>query len=78
MPADARDGCGRGLYFDGYRCVPQYYAPPPPQVYYGGPGYVEPGYRRGYRSDWNDPNSNRGCPYSWTRQDGVCKPYTGR
>ena len=34
--AEARDGCGRGLYFDGYRCVREHYAPPPDR-YYGPP-----------------------------------------
>jgi len=35
--AEARDGCGRGYYFDGYGCRPErrgpppgYYPPPPP------------------------------------------------
>lgn len=47
MPAEARDGCGRGYYFDGYACraeryyrppPPGYYPPPPPPRYY----YEEP------------------------------------
>jgi hypothetical protein len=51
--AEARDGCGRGWYYDGRRCVPQdepgygppqrYYGPPPrysepPPRYYEPPG----------------------------------------
>ena len=43
--ADARDGCGRGWYFNGYRCVPEppprYYGPPP--TYYGPPPDRGPG-----------------------------------
>ena len=36
--AEARDGCGRGFYFDGYRCVREaYYPPPPPPGRYYGP-----------------------------------------
>lgn len=42
--AEARDGCGRGYFFNGYRCVPErsygpprdYYGPPPGR-YYGPP-----------------------------------------
>lgn len=48
--AEARDGCGRGYYFDGYACRPErYYRPPPPGYYppppdrYGPPPrYYEP------------------------------------
>jgi hypothetical protein len=45
MTAEARDGCGRGYFFDGYGCrqeryyrppPPGYYQPPPPR-YYGPP-----------------------------------------
>ena len=64
-PAAARDGCGQGAYWDGYRCAPMRmqrdYAP----RYYQGE-------QRQYRRTWN------GCPYGYTVQDGVCKPYTGR
>jgi hypothetical protein len=87
--AEARDGCGRGLYFDGYRCVPS------------GAAYHRGGYRAygsygsyGYRNpegSYLAPNfrgntvrptrgrdgaiscSNRN--YTW--QDGACKPYRG-
>ena len=64
--ASARDGCGRGLYWNGYRCAPQFVAPPrymapryeyaPPRAYYG---------------------RQQRCQYGWTVQDGVCKPYRG-
>lgn len=41
--AEARDGCGRGYYYDGYRCAPERYYRPPPDRYYGPPpGYYEP------------------------------------
>lgn len=41
--AEARDGCGRGYYHNGYRCVPERYNRPPPDRYYGPPpGYYEP------------------------------------
>jgi hypothetical protein len=78
MPsADARDGCGRGWYFDGRACRPMggggygggpAYGPaygPPPPAYYGG---CAP--RRS--PTWPCPCGN------YTVQDGVCKPYTGR
>jgi hypothetical protein len=61
--ADARNGCGRGFFYNGYRCVPmgrQYYAP---RAY--APEYRV--YRRG----------SNGCPPHYTVQDGVCKPYRG-
>jgi hypothetical protein len=35
--AEARDGCGRGFYYNGRRCVPQ-----------DEPGYYRPEYRRDY------------------------------
>lgn len=38
--AEARDGCGRGYYYNGYRCAPERYYRPPPDRYYGPP----PGY----------------------------------
>ena len=83
--AKAEDGCGRGWYYNGRRCVPQ----------------DEPNYRREYRRDYYEdrgpqlrlnlgrrdepryspPNpafktwSN--CPPTYTVQDGLCKPYTG-
>lgn len=80
--AEARDGCGRGWYFDGRGCAPEgrYYAPRG----YGAPGYyyrdprpyvgVSPFTGRPTR----DINEAAGCPRYWTLQDGVCKPYRGR
>jgi hypothetical protein len=81
--AEAADGCGRGWYYNGRRCVPQ-----------DEPGY---GYRRGYedrgpgirldlggRRDerrYSPPNpafkTFNNCPPTYTVQDGLCKPYTG-
>jgi hypothetical protein len=64
------------------------YGPAPP-----GPGvYIEPRYDRDYdrpryRRDreerryyrrGNSGGGGGGCPYGYTVQDGVCKPYTGR
>jgi hypothetical protein len=44
--AEAADGCGRGWYYNGRRCVPQdepYGYGPPPRRGYGPPaGYYEP------------------------------------
>ncbi|HEY2186725.1 MAG TPA: hypothetical protein VGH39_17170 [Xanthobacteraceae bacterium] len=113
--AEAADGCGRGWFYNGERCVPQegvgpryygrrdygrareYYGPPreeyeePPPDYQPPPRYYEPpvagpqfrlefGPREepqyyppnpGFRT-WNN------CPPTYTIQDGVCKPYSGR
>jgi hypothetical protein len=45
--AEARDGCGRGFYYDGRRCVPQYDYDR---------GYYDRGYYdRGYRPYRRDP-----------------------
>jgi hypothetical protein len=91
--ADARDGCGPGRYYNGYRCVPEpfyepqprYYAPQ--QRYYGpqhdsGPGLL---FQFGGRNEpqYFPPSRRRfdtfnGCPPRYTVQDGLCKPYTGR
>jgi hypothetical protein len=81
--AQAEDGCGRGRYYNGYRCAPieqgGYHGPP---EYRGGPpaGYYSSG-----RGDYgrNPDCYNVGgrricCPKRWTVQDGVCKPYKGR
>jgi hypothetical protein len=38
--AEAADGCGRGWYYNGRRCVPQDES-----------GYYRPGYRRDYYED---------------------------
>ena len=64
-PAAARDGCGQGAYWDGYGCAPMRM-----QRDYA-PRYYQDD-RRLPRRTWN------GCPYGYTVQDGVCKPYTGR
>jgi hypothetical protein len=68
-PAVARDGCGRGLYYNGYACVPEPYVREPyvrERQYYGPPrpygGYTD---------------SRVGCPHGWTVQDSRCKPYRG-
>ena len=72
-PADARDGCGRGMFYNGYRCVPQgYERGPDPRFFEGRREYR---YDGGYRQA---PARGARCPYNYTVQDGVCKPYTGR
>lgn len=64
--ASARDGCGRGRYWNGYTCAPDpYYAPP----------VVGPGYGGGYYRPYVRQRSV--CPPNWTVQGGVCKPYRG-
>lgn len=69
--AEARDGCGRGLYYNGYRCVPQ-----GREYYRGGPDPRFFQERREYRGA---PARGARCANpSYTVQDGVCKPYTGR
>ena len=71
--ATARDGCGAGRYFNGYRCVSMgynyNYAPAPayrvPRQYIGN-GMVRDAY------------GNVGCARpGFTVQSGVCKPYRG-
>lgn len=80
--ADARDGCGRGWYFDGYSCRPYRadygprYAYPPryERPIYGESSYGEP-------EIWFRPRYGYGgrgrCPPGFTVQDGVCKRYRG-
>ena len=56
--ASAANGCGRGYYFDGYRCVPERRAYAPPPVYGGG-------YDRGYdrpRSEGRRRGGDSRCP----------------
>ena len=88
--AEAADGCGRGMYYNGRRCVPQ-----------DGPGYGAPyqrdygppvdrgpqlrldfGGRGGGDARYSPPNPRfrtfNNCPQGYTVQDGLCKPYTGR
>ena len=75
-PAEARDGCGRGLYFNGYRCAPErggyyarrYYAPPP---YYEGRYYGPPFPQVGANGSISCGNPN------YTYQNGRCRPYRG-
>jgi hypothetical protein len=62
--ASARDGCGRGLYWNGYACVQEYYAPPP-QTYYPAPApYYE---RRIYRQPYACPPN-----WEWNPRYGKC------
>ena len=90
--AAARDGCGRGMYFNGYRCAPMGYGHPgygPPVVRHYGYGYREHyGYRRpdpgpylGPGPGWHRPHMTTGGPGCshprYTIQDGICKPYRG-
>ena len=55
--------------------------------YYRDYRYRDYGYRRGYRAYGYEPArpygyrhnyGSAGCPFNYTVQDGVCKPYTGR
>ena len=90
--AEAADGCGRGWYYNGRRCVPMDepgygyrgdYGPPRYRDDYGppvGPGLViDLGGRREPR--YSPPNPAfktwNNCPPTYTVQDGLCKPYTG-
>jgi hypothetical protein len=79
--AEARDGCGRGWFYNGYRCVPSgpppgAYIPPPPA-----PRYVAPrGFAFAGPDRWGHPQYYpiRGrCPQGFTVQSGLCKPYRG-
>ena len=56
------------------------------QFFYSGPGYgphIGPRYERGYddrryRHGYDRQYRRAGrCPYNYTVQDGVCKPYRG-
>jgi hypothetical protein len=81
--AEAADGCGRGWYYNGRRCVPQDepgygsrrgYEPPGPQLRLDLGRRDEPRYsppNRNFKT-WNN------CPPNYTVQDGRCKPYRGR
>ena len=79
--ADAADGCGRGMFYNGRRCVPMD----------DGPGYgsrdrgpVVQFNLGGGRDEgrYSAPNPKirtfNNCPQGYTVQDGRCKPYTGR
>jgi hypothetical protein len=85
--AEAADGCGRGWYYNGRRCVPQ---DEPGYGYgrdYGAPIERGPVLRfdlGGGRRDearYSPPNPAfktwNNCPPNFTVQDGLCKPYTG-
>ena len=84
-PSQAADGCGRGWYNNGYRCVPMrgprygYYDERPRYYYrereYYRPRYGDEAHPYGYRHNYGDPRCGRP---NYTIQDGVCKPYTGR
>lgn len=72
--AMARDGCGRGYYWNGYACVQEYYAPPPPtyyqpQPYYQAQPYYQPQPQYGY--GYRQPHS---CPpnWEWNPKYGKC------
>jgi hypothetical protein len=67
----AADGCGRGRYYNGYRCVPMRDVGPTVRI---GPG---PGYGGYYRPRGPNCYSQGCCPPHYTIQDGVCKPYRG-
>jgi len=85
--SQAADGCGRGWYSNGYRCVPMQgprhagprygYYDDGPRVYYRErprPRYADPSHPYGYNFDYGDPRCGRP---NYTIQDGVCKPYRG-
>jgi hypothetical protein len=70
--AEARDGCGPGWFYNGYRCVPMG-GPPPVVVVPRGFAYAGP-------DRWGHPQyyPMRGrCPQGFTVQAGLCKPYRG-
>ena len=85
----AEDGCGRGRYWNGFRCAPFRYEPRHRHYeerryrdwerHYDRPPpprYYDRGPRY-YRPDfrrWHTPN---GCQPHYTVQDGLCKPYRG-
>ena len=86
--ADARDGCGRGWFYNGQACVQEEESP---RFYNDGPVYApqrsfddrDYGYRPAPRG-WGPPrpimgaNGQISCNnpnYTW--QDGACKPYRG-
>jgi hypothetical protein len=82
--AQAADGCGRGFYYNGYRCAPMYgqryrdYDEGARFYYRERPVYRydrDRGHPYGYRYNYGDPRCGRP---NYTIQDGVCKPYTGR
>lgn len=77
--AEARDGCGRGWYFNGRACVPMdgpryggYYAP----RFYGPPRPVGSVHCNRYGDCYRSRPHSCSVP-GYTIQDGVCKPYRG-
>jgi hypothetical protein len=67
--ATARDGCGRGYYWNGFSCAPQVYAPAPSYRVAPAPAYPQAYINRRGQAKCTAPG--------WTVQDGVCKPYRG-
>lgn len=84
--AEARDGCGRGWFWNGAACAqedagPRFYNDGPvyaPQRYYNRDPRPIVGRDARTGRPTRDINAVAGCPRYWTLQDGVCKPYTGR
>jgi hypothetical protein len=87
--AEARDGCGRGWYFDGRACRPAggggYGGPVYRGPVYGGGGYNAPipqqdnfGRPEVWFRPYRDPYGRLVCAQrDFTVQDGYCKPYRG-
>ena len=69
--AEAEDGCGRGWYYNGRRCMPM-----------DAPMYRTGRHSIGVTMGRSPPNPAfktwNNCPPNFTVQDGLCKPYTGR
>jgi hypothetical protein len=72
--ADARNGCGRGWFFNGRACVPE-------RAYYGRRAYAPSPYYGGYYGrprPMVGANGSVSCGNpNYTFQDGRCKPYRG-
>jgi hypothetical protein len=90
--AEAADGCGRGWFYNGRRCVPmdepmyrRDYGPPQYRGDYGPPVNRGPQLRLGpgggEGTRYSPPNPAyktwNNCPPNFTVQDGLCKPYRG-
>jgi hypothetical protein len=81
--AEARDGCGRGWFFNGAACVPEGgrgYGYRPEPRYYQEPRYYDEGprYRGGGGPMYRGRDGRLHCSNpAFTIQDGVCKPYRG-
>ncbi|ARP97954.1 GCG_CRPN prefix-to-repeats domain-containing protein [Pseudorhodoplanes sinuspersici] len=82
--AEARDGCGRGWYYNGYRCVPARAAPPvvvAPRYMAPPPRYAPRSFAYAGPDRWGKPQYYPGprgtCPKGFTVQSGLCKPYRG-